>query len=471
MTTPARRWRASSPCRYSESILSKSVSSPRHHALQIFRAALQAADPYRAVLAHMSFDGRVLKTGGKRYRLDAFDRIQVIGAGKAGASMARAVERLLGRRISGGFINVPDGVSARLHRIQLHPCGHPIPDERGAEGARRILEIARSAGPRDLLIALISGGASAMLPAPAPPLMRERPGSAQSFNPAGTGSLKDKQALTRQLLASGATIQEMNTVRKHLSLIKGGQLAQAASPATVIALLLSDVVGDDPGVIGSGPTVPDSSTVADAVRILEKYGVSVAADALHETPKPGDPVFARSHHVVVGSNRQAIAAAEACSRKLGYRTMVLSTTIEGETREIARMHAAIAREILSSNRPIRRPSCLLSGGETTVTVRGRGLGGRNQEFVLAALLALEGGAVDESFTILSAGTDGIDGPTDAAGAIADASTLTRAASLGLDARRFLDDNDSYRFFEPLDALLKTGPTGTNVADVRVLLLQ
>jgi len=187
--------------------------------------------------------------------------------------------------------------------------------------------------------------------------------------------------------------------------------------------------------------------------------------------EPGDPVFARSHHVVVGSNRQAIAAAEACSRKLGYRTMVLSTTIEGETREIARMHAAIAREILSSNRPIRRPSCLLSGGETTVTVRGRGLGGRNQEFVLAALLALEGGAVDESFTILSAGTDGIDGPTDAAGAIADASTLTRAASLGLDARRFLDDNDSYRFFEPLDALLKTGPTGTNVADVRVLLLQ
>jgi glycerate 2-kinase len=435
--------------------LSKSVSSPHHHALKILRAALHAADPQRAVLEHLSFDGRVLqlgpkKAGAKRYRLDNFDRIQVIGAGKAGASMARAVERLLGRRISGGFLNVPDGVPARLRRIQLHACGHPIPDERGVEGARRILEIARSAGPRDLLIALISGGASAMLPAPAPPL-----------------TLEDKQALTRQLLASGANIQEMNTVRKHLSLIKGGQLGRAASSATVIALLLSDVVGDDPGVIGSGPTVPDSSTVADAGRILKKYGIPIPAGALHETPKPGDPVFDRSRHLIVGSNKQAIAAAEARARELGYRTMVLSTTIEGETREIARMHAAIVREILANNRPIRRPACLLSGGETTVTVRGPGLGGRNQEFVLAAILALD---QTGPVTILSAGTDGIDGPTDAAGAIADSSTLARAAALGLDARRFLDHNDSYRFFEPLDALLKTGPTGTNVADVRVLLI-
>ena len=426
------------------------MSSPRHHALQIFRSALGAVDPYRAVLDHLSFDGRILRAGTKRYPVAAFDRIQVIGAGKAAASMGRAVERLLGRRIAGGFLNVPDGVTARLHRIQLHPCGHPIPDERGAEGARRILEIARSAGPRDLLIALISGGASAMLPAPAPPL-----------------TLAGKQALTRQLLASGATIHEMNAVRKHLSLIKGGQLAQAANPATLLTLLLSDVVGDDPGVIGSGPTVPDPSTVADAVRILDKYGVSVPDGCLRETPKPGDPAFARSRHVIVGSNKQAIAAAEACARKLGYRTMVLSTTIEGETREIARMHAAIAREILSSNRPIRRPVCLLSGGETTVTVRGRGLGGRNQEFVLAAILALDGAG---PVTILSAGTDGIDGPTDAAGAIADSSTLARAAALGLDARRFLDDNDSYRFFDPLGSLLKTGPTGTNVADVRVLLI-
>jgi hydroxypyruvate reductase len=430
--------------------MSRSASTPRHHALRIFRAALHAADPYRAVLDHLSFDGRVLKAGGKGYSLAAFDRIQVIGAGKAAASMARAVERLLGRRISGGFLNVPDGVAARLHRIRLHPCRHPIPDERGAEGARHILEIARAAGRRDLLIALISGGASAMLPAPAPPM-----------------TLNDKQALTQQLLASGAAIHEMNTVRKHLSLIKGGQLAQAAFPATVIALLLSDVVGDDPGVIGSGPTVPDPSTVADAIGVLKKYGLDAPHHALHETPKPGDPAFSRSRHLIVGSNRQAIDAAAECARGLGYRTMVLSTTIEGETREIARMHAAIAREVLASGQPVRRPACLLSGGETTVTVRGHGLGGRNQEFVLAAMLALEGAG---PVTILSGGTDGIDGPTDAAGAIADSSTLARSAVLGLDARRHLDDNDSYRFFEPLDALLKTGPTGTNVADIRVLLI-
>jgi glycerate 2-kinase len=430
------------------------VSTPRHHALQIFRAALQAADPHRAVLDHLSFDGRVLKAGGKRYPISSFDRIQVVGAGKASAAMAQAVEGLLGRRISGGLLNVPDGVSARLRRIQLHPCGHPIPDERGAEGARRILEIAQAAGPRDLLIALVSGGASALLPAPAPPL-----------------TLLRKQRLTRQLLACGATIHEMNTVRKHLSLVKGGQLAQAASPATVITLLLSDVVGDDHGVIGSGPTVPDPSTMADAAEVLKKYGLNAPPRALHETPKPGDPAFTRSHQVIVGSNKQAIAAAEACARDLGYRTKVLSTTIEGEAREIAGMHAAIAREVLTSGRPVRRPACLLSGGETTVTLRGRGLGGRNQEFVLAAIVAL--GRAQEiagPVTVLSAGTDGIDGPTDAAGAIADTSTLARAAALGLDAQRFLHDNDSYSFFKPLDALLKTGPTGTNVADVRVLLI-
>ena len=422
------------------------AAQPRHHALRIFRAALQAADPERAVLNHISFDGRVLKAGRKRYELSAFDRIHVIGAGKASAAMARAIESLLGRRITGGWVNVPDGTAARLRRIHLHASGHPVPDERGADGARRILEIAQAAGPRDLLICVISGGASALLPAPAPPL-----------------TLAEKQTLTRQLLASGATIHEFNTVRKHLSLIKGGQLARAAYPATVVSLLLSDVVGDDPGVIGSGPTVADPSTCADAVQILKKYKIHTPLEALHETPKR----LERSHHVIAGSNRQAIDAAARCARELGYHTSVLSTSIVGETRDIASMHAAIAREILASGRPLRRPACLLSGGETTVTLRGKGLGGRNQEFVLAAILALEGAG---PVTVLSAGTDGIDGPTDAAGAIADSETLARAADLGLDARRFLDDNDSFHFFEPLQALLKTGPTGTNVMDVRVLLI-
>jgi glycerate 2-kinase len=428
----------------------RSPAPQRHHALRIFRAALQAADPEIAVMKHVSFDGRVFQAGRKRYALSAFDRIQVIGAGKASAAMARALEKLLGRRIAGGSINVPDGTTTRLRRIEIHPCGHPIPDQRGLDGARRILDIARLAGPRDLLICAISGGASALLPAPAPPL-----------------TLPEKQAITRQLLASGATIHEMNIVRKHLSLIKGGQLASLAHPATVVSLLLSDVVGDDPGVIGSGPTVADPSTCAEAVQDLEKYGIAIPAEALHETPKPGDPGLARANHVLVGSNRQAIDAAARCARELGYRTAVLSTSIQGETRDIASMHAAIAREILSTGRPIRRPACLLSGGETTVTVRGKGLGGRNQEFVLAAILALEGtGPV----TVLSAGTDGVDGPTDAAGAIADSATLARAASLGLDARQFLDANDSYRFFDPVKALLRTGPTGTNVMDVRVLLI-
>jgi glycerate 2-kinase len=420
----------------------------RKNALQIFRAALDAADPEQAVLRHLKFDGRALLAGRRRYRLSQFDRIHVIGAGKAAGAMARGVEHLLGPRISDGFVNVPDGVAVRLRNITLHQCGHPVPDQRGVDGARRIAAVAKDSGPRDLLLCLISGGASALMPLPA-----ERV------------TLAQKREITRRLLACGATIHEINTVRKHLSQIKGGHLARLAHPATVVALILSDVIGDDLDVIGSGPTVPDRSTVADAAAIFQKYGLRPLA--LRETPKPGDPVFDRVQNLIVGSNRQALDAAARKARALGYRTTVLSTFVEGETRDIALMHAAIAKEILSSGRPARPPVCLLSGGETTVTVRGRGLGGRNQEFVLAAAIALEGFG---SVTIFSAGTDGIDGPTDAAGAIADASTIPRARKLRMDTRTFLDDNDSYRFFDRLGALVKTGPTGTNVMDVRILLV-
>jgi glycerate 2-kinase len=416
----------------------------RKHALQIFRAALEAADPYAAVLRHLHFDGQTLMAGRRRYRMAGFDRVHVIGAGKASAAMARAVERVLGRRIAGGVVNVPDGTELRLRRIALAPAGHPIPDDRGAEGARRILEIVRAAGPRDLLIGLISGGASALLPAPAPPL-----------------TLAAKQEVTRKLLNAGATIHELNTVRKHLSLIKGGQLAAAAYPATLVTLVLSDVIGDDLDVIGSGPTVGDRSTTAQAQAVLRKYGVSVSADVFRETPKPGDPQVARVQNLIVGGNRLAMDAAARKAKELGYRTLVLSSCVDGETREIARMHAAIVKEILAAGRPVRRPACVLSGGETTVTVRGQGLGGRNQEFVLAAAIALEGCG---PATVFSAGTDGLDGPTDAAGAIADERTPM------LEASRFLDNNDSYHFFEKLDALVKTGPTGTNVMDVRILLV-
>jgi hydroxypyruvate reductase len=365
--------------------------------------------------------------------------------------MARAVESLLGRRIAGGAVNVPDGTEKRVRRITLLPASHPIPDERGAAGARKILEIAHAAGARDLLICVISGGASALLPAPVPGL-----------------TLAAKQKITRDLLHAGANIHELNAVRKHLSLLKGGQLAAAAYPATIIALLLSDVTGDDLDVIGSGPTAGDSQSIADARSVLHKYRLTIPEGVLRETPKPGDPKLARVQNLIVGSNRLAIDAAARLSKELGYRTLVLSTSIQGEAREIAGMHAAIAREIITAGRPLRRPACVLSGGETTVTVRGTGLGGRNQEFVLAAAIAVEN--CSAPITIFSAGTDGFDGPTDAAGAIADEHTIARAGKLHLDARAFLNDNDSYHFFERLDGLVKTGPTGTNVMDVRILLL-
>ena len=355
--------------------------------------------------------------------------------------MGQAVERLLGKLVSGVWINVADGSNVRLRRAHLHPSGHPVPDQRGLEGARHIAEIARESGPRDLLICVISGGASALMPLPAPGV-----------------TLAKKRAITRRLLASGATIHEINTVRKHLSAIKGGHLAALAAPATVIALILSDVIGDDLTVIGSGPTVLDPTTVADAAAVLKRYRIPIPK--LAETPKHR----VAAQNVIVGSNRQSIDAAAKKARELGYRPIVFSTTIDGETRDIARMHAAIVREMIAEG---GRNVCFLSGGETTVTLHGKGLGGRNQEFVLASSIALESAP---NVTIFSAGTDGIDGPTDAAGAVADAATLRRAAVLHLDARQFLAANDSYHVFEKTGGLIKTGPTGTNVMDVRILLV-
>jgi glycerate 2-kinase len=421
----------------------------RRDALTIFRAALAAADPADAVIRHLK--GRDFS----RYR-----HIYVLGAGKAGASMARAAERVLGRRIAGGLINVKDGHVAKLRRIALNECGHPVPDARGVAGAERIAEIASAAGKDDLVLCLISGGGSALLPLPAPPV-----------------TLEEKQAVTRLLLACGANIHEINCVRKHISLIKGGQLARLAAPAAVEALLLSDVIGDNPDVIGSGPTAPDASTFADAAAIFEKYRITGQvpksvrerieggqSGAVAETPKVGDPLFRRVRNTVIGSNRLALAAAARRARELGYRTLVLASGIEGETREIARMHAAIAREVSSTGHPVRPPACIVTGGETTVTLKGKGLGGRNQEFVLAAAIDI---ADLPGTVILSAGTDGSDGPTDAAGAIADGGTFHRNP----EARRYLDASDSYHYFEGLGDLIKTGPTNTNVMDVRLILVK
>ncbi len=435
----------------------------RRDALSIFRAGLKAADPVQAVLRYVAREGDTLKVAGRRYRLGNYDRILVLGAGKASAAMAKALERVLGRRISGGLVNVKYGHTAPLRRIELNECGHPVPDEAGVEGARRIAAMAAEAGERDLILCPISGGGSALMPLPAEPV-----------------TLDEKQETTRLLLACGATIHEINAVRKHISAIKGGQLSRLAWPAAVVALMLSDVIGDDLDVIASGPTAPDASTFADAIRILERYGILSRVPAavrerlergargeIPETPKPGAPELARTQNVIVGSNRLAAEAALARARELGYRTLLLSTFVDGETREIARMHAAIAREIHASRRPVKPPACILSGGETTVTLKGRGLGGRNQEFVLAAALAIAG---LPRTVALSAGTDGTDGPTDAAGAVADGRTVERARKMGLDAQARLDENDSYRFFEPLGDLVKTGPTNTNVMDLRVLLV-
>ena len=423
------------------------AASLRRQALRIFRAALKAADPYQAVLRHLRLDP------------EPYRNIFVIGAGKASAQMGRAIERLLGARISGGLISVKDGHGAKLRRIEIHECGHPVPDARGVAGARRIAQIASQAGPDDLVICLISGGASALLPLPAPPI-----------------TLAEKQKTTRLLLHCGASIHEINCVRKHISLIKGGQLARLAYPATLLTLILSDVIGDDLDVIGSGPTVPDRSTFAEARAIFEKYRIwnklpsSVRdrlSSAVEETPKPGDKIFENTNNIIVGSNALAVNAAALEARHLGFHTLVLSTFIEGEAREVARVHAAIAKEIRATGRPLKTPACVISGGETTVTIRSHGLGGRNQEFALAAALDIAG---LRDVAILSAGTDGTDGPTDAAGAIAYGTTLARAEKLGLDAAAFLANNDSYRFFETTGDLIKTGPTGTNVADVQIILV-
>jgi glycerate 2-kinase len=420
----------------------------RRDAKTILMAALAAADPTAAV-------DRVLRS---REDLDRYERIFVVGAGKAGGTMARAVEQLLNGRIAAGCVNVKDGDMAKTRIIETRPCGHPVPDERGLDGARRIAEICTEARENDLVICLLSGGASALTPYPAPPI-----------------TLGEKQETTKLLLASGASIHEINAVRKHLSGIKGGQLARLAAPAHVLSLILSDVVGDDLDVIGSGPTAPDASTFQDAYAVLEKYELRDRVPArvrermkngARETPKAADPLFENVENIIVGSNQKSLESAARAAKDLGYRTLILSSTIEGETKDVARMHAAIARQIRTYEQPARPPVCVISGGETTVTMGNgsAGKGGRNQEFALAAAIEVAG---LEDILILSAGTDGTDGPTDAAGAMADGTTVARANSKASDALR---DHDAYPLFEELGDLITTGSTGTNVMDLHLFLV-
>lgn len=390
-------------------------------------------------------------------------RVLVVGAGKASGAMAAAVEVAWGERIADGVVAVKDGYTAPTRRVRLLEAGHPVPDARGAAAAQEIRALAESAGAEDTVVVLVSGGGSALTPAPVPPI-----------------TLGDKQAMTRLLLAAGATINQLNTVRKHCSLLKGGQLARAAAPARVEALLLSDVVGDPVDVIASGPTTADVSTFAEALSVLERFGIRERVPraiverlergergGLPETPKPGDPLFARVRNTVIGNNALVVDAAALRARELGFAPHVLTRAFEGEARDAALRFVEMARSIRAGRGPVGPPACIIAGGETTVTIRGEGVGGRCQEFALAAALGMEG---LRDIVILAAGTDGSDGPAEAAGAIVDGESAARARAQGLDPQARLAENDSNPVLARTGDLMSTGPTNTNLLDLYLVLV-
>ena len=422
------------------------------------QAALRAVDPAQAVRNAMRFDGRMLCIGPARYDLERYQRVTVVGAGKASAPMARATEELLGDRIATGLVNVKYGYTDQTHRIRLHEAGHPVPDQSGLDGTREIVRLVEEAGAEDLVLCLISGGGSALLMLPEDPI-----------------SLTEYQQLTNLMLRSGATINQVNTIRKHIERVKGGRLAQLAAPATIATLILSDVVGNPLDFIASGPTVPDTTTYDDALDVLKEFALldqvpaSVrerlergAQGSLPDTPKPGEPLFETVSTLVIGSNDIAAEAALAEARAIGFDSLLLTTYLEGEARDTGKLAAALAKEMVNRQGPVAPPGCLILGGETTVTVRGEGKGGRNQEIALAAGIALAG---VERALVAALATDGSDGPTEAAGGFADGLSLERARSVGLNARDALNRNDSNSHLAALDDLIVTGPTNTNVNDL------
>ena len=435
----------------------------RAAATELQQAALDAVDPAAGIERHVRREGDDLILAGRRYKLDDYQRVFVIGGGKAAVPMMTATAAILDDRLDQGVLVTKYGHSEGVgsssvfdpstRDVQIIEAGHPVPDDNSVRGAQAVANLASRATAQDLVICLISGGGSALLTLPVPSL-----------------TLSDLQELTDALLRSGATIDELNAVRKHCSRIKGGHLAQLAAPADVITLILSDVVGDPLDVIASGPTVPDTTTTADAREVLERYDIDTDDEDfsfLQETPKPGDVVFEHVHHVLIGSNRQAAKAAVTKANQLGFDALLLSTYVEGEAREVARVAAGLAKGMHTYGDPISPPACLVWGGETTVTVRGQGKGGRNQELALAAALALEGWS---QVLVMALATDGTDGPTDAAGAVATGDTIGRARELGLEPWAALESNDSYHFFEALGDLIFTGPTGTNVNDLLFVLV-
>jgi len=432
-------------------------------ALESLESALNAVDPKQLMKSELSLKKSLLKVSGYLFDLKNFKNVYVIGGGKASGLMAETLERILRPCITNGLVNVPRGNKQKTEIIKFHEASHPIPDKSGVEGTRRMLQIAEQAKKEDLVICLISGGGSSLMPLP-------RNGI----------TIKDKRKITDALLKCGATINEVNTVRKHISDFKGGWLAKKAHPATVLNLILSDVVGDPLDFIASGPTVPDSTTFSEAIKVLKKYGLWDKASVsvkkvlsngkkglIPETPKASDKAFKKVYNVIIGNNRFASLAVLEHLRSAGLNTLLLTSTLEGEARHIGVMLASIAREVALSGNPVPKPAGIIAGGETTVTVTGKGLGGRNQEISLAA--ALKVGGMD-GVVMASLSTDGVDGPTDAAGAIVDGKTMSRAAEMNLNPEEFLAENDSYNFFSKLGDLIFTGSTGTNVNDVSVIVV-
>ena len=433
----------------------------------ILNAALQAVAPDQAVLRHVSLKDKILTVSGTAYDLEQYDNIYVVGAGKGAAPMAATLENMLGDRITGGVVCVKYDHTVPTRKVILREAAHPVPDAAGEKAAREILALVQKTTERDLILCVITGGASALTPALANEI-----------------SLEDGKSVTSQLLDSGATIHEINAVRKHLSIFGSGNLARAAAPSKLVALIISDVVGDNLDVIASGPTSPDTSTFAQCLNILQHYNImdsvpqnvlqrlqAGAAGAIPETPKPGDAVFSNVQNVLVATNAQALEAASAAALHHGYTPRILTSTMTGEAREKAHELVEAAQNLYAGNiegQEISGPVCLLAGGETTVSICGDGLGGRNQEMALAAAIHL---ADCEHITMLCAGTDGTDGPTDAAGGFASAATLCKAQECGLDAEGYLQNNNSYPFLEQTGCLLKTGPTLTNVMDLALLLVE
>jgi glycerate 2-kinase len=437
------------------------VSQLRQCAREIWESALHAANPSTCLHNSIQVSENMFSVGGKEYNIDG--KLIVIGAGKATARMAQVIEEQLGDRITGGLIVTKYGHGLPLSRIQQVEAGHPIPDALGVRAVYETRELLRDLKPQDIVLCLISGGGSALWPAPAEGI-----------------TLEEKQEVTSLLLRAGATIRELNAVRKHLSDVKGGQLAKWAAPARVISLIMSDVIGDPLDFIASGPTAPDTTSFSDALAILEKYGVKAAAVTsrlqsgarghIPDTPEPGDAVFRTVDNLIIANNQLLVETAAKKAQALGFKTLVLGTEVEGESKDIARFFAAIAREIGRSGNPIPAPACVLAAGETTVTVRGHGLGGRNQEMALAWAISMASRFSPAPCCFASVATDGTDGPTSAAGGLVDPFTCSRAVEMGLIPLKYLRANDSSNFLKATGDLIVTGPTQTNLMDLQILLV-